>query len=210
MSLSEYGSTESVMDDMANIAERAIASAQLPARHGRNVEIPEEKQPDIMAVMRTSMITGVTHTLDLPITQEQLDGYETGDSVLQNAFPELSEEDRDFIKTGFTRAMDPPVTDQQLALYTYGEALLQNAFPSLSREEREFNKTGITPQEWYDYVIGPEEDPEIADDRLYRLAIAPETLAAAIDILRQDDAPYPDEDEPAAPDQAHTGIEPDL
>jgi hypothetical protein len=47
------------------------------------------------------MISGVTRTLDLPVTQEQLDNYANG-ALLQNAFPHLSTGDREFIKTGIT------------------------------------------------------------------------------------------------------------
>jgi hypothetical protein len=49
------------------------------------------------------MFTGVTRTKDLPITQEQLDSYEREGLLLQNAFPNLSADDREFVKTGVTK-----------------------------------------------------------------------------------------------------------
>tara|TARA_R100001224_G_scaffold109755_1_gene87567 strand:- start:1325 stop:1507 length:183 start_codon:yes stop_codon:yes gene_type:complete len=47
------------------------------------------------------MITNITRTLDLDVTQKQLDDYENG-SLLQNAFPNLTPNQREFIKTGIT------------------------------------------------------------------------------------------------------------
>lgn len=54
-----------------------------------------------MLVTRTSMFTGKVHTLDLPVTQAQLDVYKSG-VFLQDAFPHLPPEHREFIKTGVT------------------------------------------------------------------------------------------------------------
>jgi hypothetical protein len=48
------------------------------------------------------MFTGTVHTLDLPITQEQIDAYNNG-MLLQQAFPNLDKSDREFIKTGVTQ-----------------------------------------------------------------------------------------------------------
>jgi len=47
------------------------------------------------------MVSGVTRTLDLPVTQQQLDSYAQG-ALLQNAFPNLSADEREFLKTGIT------------------------------------------------------------------------------------------------------------
>ena len=54
-----------------------------------------------MKVTRKSTITGVVHTLDLPITEEQMQAFLTG-TLLQDAFPNLSAADREFILTGVT------------------------------------------------------------------------------------------------------------
>jgi hypothetical protein len=54
-----------------------------------------------MLITRTSLITGITRTLELPITQEQLNCYNEGE-LLQEAFPHLPAGDREFIKTGIT------------------------------------------------------------------------------------------------------------
>ena len=55
-----------------------------------------------MKVTRDSMLTGKTHTLDLDVTQEQMALYYEDGELLQNAFPHLPPELREFIKTGIT------------------------------------------------------------------------------------------------------------
>lgn len=54
-----------------------------------------------MIVTRKSMLSGVTRERDLPITQEQLDRWEEGE-LIQDVFPSLSNDDREFIMTGIT------------------------------------------------------------------------------------------------------------
>jgi len=47
------------------------------------------------------MITRKEHTLDLPITEEEIMKYEGG-ALIQDAFPNLAPELREFYKTGVT------------------------------------------------------------------------------------------------------------
>jgi hypothetical protein len=47
------------------------------------------------------MISGETNTMELPVTEEQLENYHSG-ALLQNAFPNLTPGQREFIKTGIT------------------------------------------------------------------------------------------------------------
>jgi hypothetical protein len=47
------------------------------------------------------MFSGVERTLDLPITEAQLTEWKTG-TLCQNAFPQLSADEREFIMTGVT------------------------------------------------------------------------------------------------------------
>ena len=56
-----------------------------------------------MLITRTSTLTGNTHTMDLPITQEQIDARHGG-TLVQNAFPHLSAGEREFIMTGITES----------------------------------------------------------------------------------------------------------
>jgi hypothetical protein len=56
-----------------------------------------------MLITRKSMLNGEERTLDLPITQEQIDRFNRG-TLLQNAFPHLSAGEREFFKTGITPA----------------------------------------------------------------------------------------------------------
>jgi hypothetical protein len=55
-----------------------------------------------MLITRTSCATGVTRTIDLPVTQEQLDRYYDGNEKIQSVFPNLSAGEREFILTGIT------------------------------------------------------------------------------------------------------------
>jgi 7,8-dihydro-6-hydroxymethylpterin-pyrophosphokinase len=54
-----------------------------------------------MQIQRTSMMTNVTRTLDLDITEEQVSAYMNG-ALIQNAFPNLTASEREFILTGIT------------------------------------------------------------------------------------------------------------
>ena len=58
-----------------------------------------------MKLTKISMITGDSHTLDIPATQEELDSalraMEDGE-LIQNILPQLSDDQREFIMTGIT------------------------------------------------------------------------------------------------------------
>lgn len=54
-----------------------------------------------MEVTRKSMMSGITRTRDLPITEAQLEAWKNG-ALVQNAFPNLSPSDREFLMTGTT------------------------------------------------------------------------------------------------------------
>ena len=56
-----------------------------------------------MKITKTSMFSGKVHTVDLPITQEELDRWEGGE-LIQVVFPHLSPDQREFIMTGTTDA----------------------------------------------------------------------------------------------------------
>ena len=52
-----------------------------------------------MKITRTNPFNGTVNTRELDITPEQIEAYEAG-ALLQNAFPNLSADDREFYKTG--------------------------------------------------------------------------------------------------------------
>lgn len=54
-----------------------------------------------MKVTRTSSLSGITRTLDLNITAVQVARYNNG-WLLQDAFPQLTADEREFYKTGIT------------------------------------------------------------------------------------------------------------
>lgn len=52
-----------------------------------------------MNITRKNPISGETITRDIDVTQEQLDAWNAG-TLIQNAMPHLSADDREFIITG--------------------------------------------------------------------------------------------------------------
>lgn len=54
-----------------------------------------------MEITRTSPVSGITRTMELPVTQEQLDRVQAG-GYIQNVFPNLSDDEREFLLTGIT------------------------------------------------------------------------------------------------------------
>jgi hypothetical protein len=54
-----------------------------------------------MIITRTSQFSGIVRTMDLPITDEQMDKFTKGE-LIQRAFPHLTNAQREFILTGMT------------------------------------------------------------------------------------------------------------
>ena len=54
-----------------------------------------------MKITRTNPFNGTETTMDLAITNEQIDAWQSG-MLIQNAFPNLTAGEREFIKTGIT------------------------------------------------------------------------------------------------------------
>lgn len=54
-----------------------------------------------MNITRTSMLSGVTRTMWLPVTEEQISEWQNG-GLIQNVFPDLTADQREFIMTGVT------------------------------------------------------------------------------------------------------------
>ena len=54
-----------------------------------------------MKITRTNPFTGKETTMDLAITNEQIDAWQSG-MLIQNAFHNLTAGEREFIKTGIT------------------------------------------------------------------------------------------------------------
>jgi hypothetical protein len=52
-----------------------------------------------MQITRTSIFSGKTRTLDLPVTQEQLDRWQAGERI-QDVMPDLTVDEREFLMTG--------------------------------------------------------------------------------------------------------------
>jgi hypothetical protein len=54
-----------------------------------------------MKITRTNPLNGEVNTLNIEVTDAQIAAYAAG-ALIQNAFPNLSADDREFIKTGIT------------------------------------------------------------------------------------------------------------
>lgn len=54
-----------------------------------------------MLITRTSPFSGETNTKEINVTVDQLEKWSRG-MLIQNAMPNLSADDREFIKTGIT------------------------------------------------------------------------------------------------------------
>jgi len=73
--------------------------------------LPAVTEEQLRAMPTKAALTPVTrespmsgwHTLYLPVTQEELDRYARGGILLQNAFPNLTPAQREFIKSGYTQ-----------------------------------------------------------------------------------------------------------
>jgi len=53
-----------------------------------------------MLITKTDPFTGEKNTMDLPVTLEQLKEYHYGSSYIQHVFPELTADEREFIRIG--------------------------------------------------------------------------------------------------------------
>ena len=54
-----------------------------------------------MEITRTSIHSGITRTLTLDVTAEEIATWKAGE-LIQNAMPRLTSDEREFIKTGIT------------------------------------------------------------------------------------------------------------
>ena len=55
----------------------------------------------MMLITRKSLISGNINTMSLPITEEQYNAWEQG-TLVQDAMPHLSPDEREFVMTGIT------------------------------------------------------------------------------------------------------------
>ena len=54
-----------------------------------------------MLITRKSPFSGKVNSREIPVTEEQLQAWNNG-TLIQNAMPDLSADDREFIMTGIT------------------------------------------------------------------------------------------------------------
>jgi len=54
-----------------------------------------------MKITRKSILSGITRTLDIPVTEDQMQAWRGG-VLIQRAMPNLSDDQREFIMSGIT------------------------------------------------------------------------------------------------------------
>jgi hypothetical protein len=54
-----------------------------------------------MTITRKSPLTGIIRSKEINVTEEQILAWETG-KLIQDAMPQLSADEREFVKTGIT------------------------------------------------------------------------------------------------------------
>ena len=69
--------------------------------------------------------------------------------------------------TGILREMDLPVTEDQILRYERDGLKVQDAFPNLTEDQCEFFLTGVTPDEWDQFMIHPEDREDFDESRGY-------------------------------------------
>lgn len=55
-----------------------------------------------MLITKTSILTDITRTKEIPITPEQYQAWLSSKEPIQNVFPHVSPDDREFLLTGST------------------------------------------------------------------------------------------------------------
>lgn len=55
-----------------------------------------------MLIEKVSPITGKVHKLELPVTEEKIAQWKSSGTTIQDAFPELTPDEREFLLTGIT------------------------------------------------------------------------------------------------------------
>ena len=55
-----------------------------------------------MQITKVSPLTGKSNTMDLPVTQEQIDRWQRREGLIQNIMPDLSPDQREFLMSGYT------------------------------------------------------------------------------------------------------------
>lgn len=87
-----------------------------------------------MQFTRTSILSGITRTKELDVTEEQYNAWQDG-ALIQNVMPHLSDDDREFLISGATaEEWDSLEEDDD---YEYGDD--DEYDDGLSSREREIN-----------------------------------------------------------------------
>lgn len=110
-----------------------------------------------MQITRKSIVSGKSRTIDLPITADQVTAYKAG-ALVQDAFPQLSADQREFFITGITQEEwdatfgddeddgTPPSEECERDLTAYCKALTANNIHACVAIEKKYGCYGMSPQ----------------------------------------------------------------
>ena len=99
-----------------------------------------------MKITRKCQLTGAVNTMDLDVDDDQMTRYESGDGLIQNIFPNLNADEREFIKTGVTAEVWDAMFGGTDELTTDVE-VTEQPIPEYMKEELNDCDDGIPPLE---------------------------------------------------------------
>jgi hypothetical protein len=92
-----------------------------------------------MKLSRKHPFTGEVNTMDLDVTTESLSRYYSGrGGLIQNVFPHLTADEREFIMTGITPGTFPGDEEADAEMYEHGD-------PEFQWEERGWPDDEVVP-----------------------------------------------------------------
>ena len=74
-----------------------------------------------MKITKKSPLTGKSNTMDLPVTAEKIRRWQEGSLLIQDAFPTLTADQREFLMTGYTPEDWNAMFPKQCGTCLYGE-----------------------------------------------------------------------------------------
>jgi len=132
-----------------------------------------------MLVTRKSAASGIERTLDLPITEQQMAAYQNG-ALVQDAFPHLTVDQREFIITGISseeldemfaeinddessllEAVDVDPDEARADLEAYQRHMISGDFASCLAIENKYSLTGLPPEQ-VTFALTALADDEVA------------------------------------------------
>lgn len=88
-----------------------------------------------MKIERRCPFSGVNSTLEIDITEDQLSTYLDSDVPIQNMFPHLTPDEREFIKTGITASTWDQIFSEECEEFSSSVKVQDADIPDYMQEE---------------------------------------------------------------------------